>query len=70
MTDILGGASGNGLFLLRLWEAIGDECYLDGEKWQADEKGFYSPDFMCGASGTGHFFLRLWKPERLRMPLS
>ena len=42
----------------------------EGEKWQADEQGFYSPDFMCGAAGTGHFFLRLWAPERLRMPLS
>ena len=42
----------------------------NGDKWQADEKGFYSPDFMCGAAGTGHFFLRLWKPEELRMPIS
>jgi len=30
VTDILGGASGNGLFLLRLWEATQDERYLEG----------------------------------------
>ena len=38
--------------------------------WSADEKGLFSPDFMCGATGTGHFFLRLWKPQELRMPIS
>jgi lantibiotic modifying enzyme len=41
----------------------------EGDLWQADEPGYYSPDFLCGASGTGHFFLRLWQPGKLRMPL-
>ena len=26
---------------------------LEGDAWQADEPGVYSPDFMCGAAGTG-----------------
>jgi lantibiotic modifying enzyme len=30
VTDILGGAAGNGLFLLRLWEATRDDGYLAG----------------------------------------
>ena len=30
VTDILGGAAGNGLFLIRLWEATGEERYLEG----------------------------------------
>jgi lantibiotic modifying enzyme len=29
-TDILGGAASNGLFLIRLWQATGDQKYLDG----------------------------------------
>jgi lantibiotic modifying enzyme len=52
VTDIMGGASGNGLFLLRLWEATGDERYLEGavrhaewlrEQAVRDEKGCYWP---------------------------
>lgn len=45
------------------------ETGRDGDRWGADEAGFYSPDFMCGAAGTGHFFLRLWAPDQIRMPL-
>ncbi|NKB70522.1 MAG: hypothetical protein GKR89_25920 [Candidatus Latescibacteria bacterium] len=41
----------------------------DGDIWQADEPGCYSPDFLCGAAGTGHFFLRLAYPDRIEMPL-
>ncbi len=40
-----------------------------GERWQADEPGFYSPDFMCGAAGVGHFFLRLAAKGALPLPL-
>ena len=43
----------------------------DGDQWQADEPGLYSPDFMCGAAGTGHFFLQLCAQNpTLRSPLS
>ena len=43
----------------------------DGDKWQADEPGLHSPDFMCGAAGTGHFFLQLCAQNpTLRSPLS
>ncbi len=41
----------------------------DGERWQADEPGLCSPDFMCGASGAGHVFLRLASAGRLPMAL-
>ncbi len=41
----------------------------DGERWQADDPGKYSPDFMCGASGAGHVFLRLASAGRLPMAL-
>ena len=42
----------------------------DGEvRWQGDEPGNYSPDFMLGSSGLGHFFLRLFQPEEVQMPL-
>ncbi len=41
----------------------------EGEVWQADDPGYYSPDFMLGAAGTGHFFLRLWQPEVLTRPV-
>lgn len=41
----------------------------DGDLWQGDESGHYSPDFYCGASGVGHFFLRLAGPLQMRMPL-
>ena len=40
-----------------------------GVRWQADEPGFHSPDFMCGAAGTGHFFLRISESGRLPLPL-
>ena len=40
-----------------------------GDIWQADEPGYYSPDFLCGAAGTGHFFLRLLDPDKIEMPL-
>lgn len=40
----------------------------EGERWQGDEPGLYSPDFICGAAGVGHFFLRVLDP-RLRLPL-
>lgn len=46
------------------------ETTPEGIRWQADDPGFYSPDFMCGASGVGHFFLRLLQPNTLMMPLS
>ncbi len=42
----------------------------DGEvRWQGDEPGNYSPDFMLGSAGLGHFFLRLVRPEEVQMPL-
>lgn len=40
-----------------------------GERWQSDEPGFCSPDFMCGAAGAGHFFLRLAAKGALPLPL-
>jgi class IV lanthipeptide synthase len=40
-----------------------------GDEWQADDAGFYSPEFMLGAAGTGHFFLRLWQRGTLSRPL-
>jgi hypothetical protein len=40
-----------------------------GEEWQADDPGCYSPDFLYGAGGTGHFFLRLWRPHDVTHPL-
>ena len=40
-----------------------------GDEWQADDAGFYAPEFMLGASGTGHFFLRLWQRGALTRPL-
>ena len=39
----------------------------DGERWQADEPGLYSPELVCGSSGVGHFLLRLIDPQ-LCMP--
>lgn len=30
VTDLMGGAASNGLYLLRLWQATGDRRYLDG----------------------------------------
>lgn len=42
---------------------------IDGERWQADEPGYYSPDFLCGAAGAGHFFLRLLAPREVGMAL-
>jgi lantibiotic modifying enzyme len=41
----------------------------DGDRWQADDPGFYGPEYLLGASGTGQFFLRLWKPEQIIRPL-
>ena len=32
VTDLMGGAASNGLFLLRLWEGTGESCYLDGAR--------------------------------------
>lgn len=40
-----------------------------GDEWQADDTGYYSPEFSLGASGTGHFFLRLWQPKNVTRPL-
>lgn len=40
-----------------------------GERWQADEPGHWSPDFMCGAAGAGHFFLRIAQEGRLLLPM-
>lgn len=45
------------------------ETKPEGDIWQSDEPGYYSPDFLCGAAGVGHFFLRLLAPDRVRMPL-
>ena len=42
----------------------------DGDLWQGDEPGLYTPDFYCGAAGIGHFFMRLANPEDLGMPVS
>lgn len=42
----------------------------DGEAWQGDEPGLFSPDFYCGASGIGHFFLRLSNANSVRMPIA
>jgi len=39
----------------------------DGERWQADEPGLYSPELVYGSSGVGHFLLRLIDPQ-LCMP--
>jgi lantibiotic modifying enzyme len=41
----------------------------EGDAWQIDEPGLYSPDFLCGAAGIGHFYLRLGASDQLRMPL-
>ena len=52
VTDILGGAAGNGIFLLRLWESTKDERYLQGAvrngEWleqvaERNEDGIYWP---------------------------
>lgn len=40
----------------------------DGARWQGDEPGLYSPDFICGGAGVGHFFLRVLDPG-LKLPL-
>jgi lantibiotic modifying enzyme len=41
MTDLMGGAASNGLFLLRLWEATGERRYLEGAirngSWLAEQ---------------------------------
>jgi lantibiotic modifying enzyme len=50
--------------------AMGYRMDDDGkDRWQADEPGFFSPDFMCGAAGAGHFFLRLASGGSLPLPL-
>ncbi len=69
MTDLMGGAAGNGLFLLRLWQATEDERYLSGachcgewleKQMVRDEKGCYcltSTDGKWGdipTSGVAH----------------
>ncbi len=41
----------------------------DGGRWQGDEPGNYSPDFMMGSAGLGYFFLRLARPDTVDMPL-
>lgn len=41
VTDLMGGAASNGLYLLRLWEATGETRYLDGARrngaWLCDQ---------------------------------
>ena len=41
----------------------------DGDEWQSDDTGYYSPEYMLGASGTGAFFLRLLHPDTITRAL-
>lgn len=60
MTDLMGGAASNGLFLLRLWEATGERRYLEGairnggwlaEQLVRDERGCHCLARVDGGFG-------------------
>lgn len=61
VTDLMGGAASNGLYLLRLWQATGEQRYLDGairngawlaEQLVRDERGCHCLAALGGALGN------------------